>query len=357
MGGAGANGYVRYTTTTPPIAGSREEARQAAETALALQPSLGEAFLAMAEYHYYCLNDYSTAEHYLERARPLLPNDTQIRVVMAKLVRQRGDWEQSESYFNEAKRLDPRNPQLFYAHAASLRYQRRFDEARREFEQVLNIVPDDTMTFVDEASIAQAQGDLKQAAALLDPLPLSNSAVRDAKCYQSLLERSPDRIIPQIKEILSTNSSMDAGDRGEMRFWLGWLEEIKGDHAAALENWRQARSEMEPYLKEGSDHFLIAYLALLNAALGDKTAAFDLAERGMSIVPVEKSALFGPMMIEVLARVAALTGERDRAIASLQAVLDKPYAGRSPKMHQLLQRCSGSIRCLIRSAPTHDFSA
>ena len=59
---------------------------------------------------------------------------------MAKLVRQRGDWEQSESYFNEAKRLDPRNPQLLYAHAASLRYQRRFDEARRELEQVLNII-------------------------------------------------------------------------------------------------------------------------------------------------------------------------------------------------------------------------
>jgi tetratricopeptide (TPR) repeat protein len=318
---------VRYTTTTPPMAGSREEARQAAETALALQPSFGEAFLAMAEYHYYCLNDYSAAEHYLERARPILPNDTQIRVLMAKLVRQRGDWEQSESYFNEAKRLDPRNPQLFYAHAASLRYQRRFDEARREFEQVLNIVPDDTMTFVDEASIAQAQGDLKQAAALLDPLPLSNSAVRDARCYQSLLERSPARIIPQIKEILSTNNSMDSGDRGETRFWLGWFEEVMGDHAAAVENWRQARSELEPYLKEGPDHFLIAYLALLNAALGDKTAAFDLAERGMSIVPVEKSALFGPMMIEVLARVAALTGERDRAIASFQAVLDKPYAG------------------------------
>ena len=132
---------VRYTTTTPPIAGSREEARQAAETALALQPSLGEAFLAMAEYHYYCLNDYSAAEHYLERARPILPNDTQIRVLMAKLVRQRGDWEQSESYFNEAKQLDPRNPQLFYAHAASLKYQRRFDEARREFEQVLTTYP------------------------------------------------------------------------------------------------------------------------------------------------------------------------------------------------------------------------
>ena len=72
---------------------------------------------------------------------------------------------------------------------------------------------------------------------------------------------------------------------------------------------------------------VIAYLALLSASLGDKTAAFNLAERGTSIIPVEKSALFGPMMIEVLARVAALTGERDRAIASLQAIFDKPYAG------------------------------
>jgi tetratricopeptide (TPR) repeat protein len=208
-------------------------------------------------------------------------------------------------------------------------FQRRFDEARRELEQVLNIIPDDTMTLVQEAGIAQAQGDLKRAAALLNPLPLSNSNVRNARCYQSLLERNPSWIISQIKEMLSTNSLTDPGDRATTRAWLGWLEGVMGDQAAALENWRQARSELEPYLKEQQPeyYFLIAHLAMLNAALGDKTAAFNLAERGMSTVPVEKSALFGPMMIEVLARVAALTGERDRAIASLQAVLDKPYAG------------------------------
>jgi tetratricopeptide (TPR) repeat protein len=159
-------------------------------------------------------------------------------------------------------------------------------------------------------------------------LSLGNKHVLYAKCYQSLLERNPARIIPQIEEILSTNSSMDPGDRAETRFWLGFLKEIMGDHAAALENWRQARSELDPNLKEQPEyHFLISDLALLSAALGDKTAAFNLAQRGTSIVPVEKSALFGPMMIEVLARVAALTGERDRAIASLQALLDKPYAG------------------------------
>jgi Cytochrome c biogenesis factor len=247
--------------------------------------------------------------------------------LMAGIVRQRGDWQRSEVYFADAKRLDPRNPQLLISHASSLMFQRRFDEARREFEQVLNIIPDDTTTLVLEASIAQAQGDLKRAAALLETLPLSNSDVRIATCYQSLLERNPARIIPRIKEMLSTNSLTDPGDRATTRAWLGWMEEVTGDHAAALENWRQARSELEPYLEQPEYYGLIAYLALLNASLGDKADAFNLAERGTSIVPVEKSALFGPMMIEVLARVAALTGERDRAIASLQAILDKPYAG------------------------------
>lgn len=316
-----------YGGTLPPTAASREEARQAAETALALQPDLGEAFLALAQYHYYCLNDYGAAGRFLERARRLLPNESQVPRLMAAVARERGDWQRSELYFGDAKRLDPRNPQLLISAARSLMFQRRFDEARREFEQVLNIIPDDTITLVQEASIAQAEGDLKRAAALLEPLPLSNSDVLIARCYQSLLERNSARIIARIREMLSTNSLTDPGDRATTRAWLGWLEEVMGDHAAALENWRQARSELEPFLEQPEYHGLIAYLALLSASLGDKTAAFNLAERGTSIFPVEKSALFGPMMIEVLARVAALTGERDRAIASLQTLLNKPYPG------------------------------
>jgi serine/threonine protein kinase/Flp pilus assembly protein TadD len=318
-----------YGDTLLPTAANREEARRAAETALALQPDLGEGFVALAQYHYYCLNGYDAAEHYLERARQLLPNDSQVMRLLAALVRERGNWQQSEIYFSEAKRLDPRNPQLLFSHGGSLMFQRRFDEARRELEQVLNITPDDMVTLVQEAGIAEAQGDLKRAAALLDPLPLTNTNVRNARCYQALLERNPSRIISQIKEMLSTNSLTDPGDKATTRAWLGWLEEVMGDHAAALENWRQARSELEPYLKEQQPeyYFLISDLAILNATLGDKSAAFKLAERGTSVVPVEKSALFGPMMIEVLARVAAVTGERDRAIASLQAILDKPYAG------------------------------
>src|SRR5439155_1562288 len=57
-----ARGYI--SQSLQPTLALREEARQAAETALTLQPNLGEAMLAKGQYHYACLKDYDTAVRY-----------------------------------------------------------------------------------------------------------------------------------------------------------------------------------------------------------------------------------------------------------------------------------------------------
>ena len=44
----------------------------------------------------------------------------------------------------------------------------------------------------------------------------------------------------------------------------------------------------------------------------------------MAANPIEKDALEGPASLEILARVAAQTGEPDRAIAALQKLLSIP---------------------------------
>ena len=49
-----------------------------------------------------------------------------------------------------------------------------------------------------------------------------------------------------------------------------------------------------------------------------------LAERAMAALPLEKDAMSGSGPIEILARVAAQTGETDRAIAALQKLLSIP---------------------------------
>jgi TolB-like protein/Tfp pilus assembly protein PilF len=323
-----ARGYLQLTLQ--PTTELREEARQAAETALTLQPNLGEALMAMGYYRYACLKDYDTAVRYLEQARQALPNSSRIPESLAYLERRRNQWDRSESYFNEAERLDPRNVSLLTQHAQSYICLRRFPEALRKLDQVLDIVPDDLDTLVQKASIAQAEGDLPQAAMLLALLhpAANNPGALETQVYQAILERRAQQIIPRLKETLAKPDPALGYYNGELRFWLGWAQEVAGDHAAAQETWRQARSELESFVKEQPDNFVvIGDLALICMGLGDKTRALALAENAQRIIPLEKDALHGPIPLEILARVAAGTGERGRAIAALQKLLSIPACG------------------------------
>src|SRR5206468_13073819 len=121
-------------------------------------------------YHYGCLRDYDTAVRYFEQARQFLPNSSRIPESLAYVARRRGQWDGSESYFNEAERLDPRNVDVLTQHAFSYFCLRRFSEALRKLDQVLDITPDDLDTLMFKAGIAQAEGDLPRASALLSPL-------------------------------------------------------------------------------------------------------------------------------------------------------------------------------------------
>ncbi len=337
-----ALGYL--TLTLQPTVALREEAGQAAETALTLQPNLGEAVLARGYYYYACLKDYDAAVRYFEQARQFLPNSSQIPESLAYVARRKGQWDRSESYFNEAERLDPRNVSLLTQHAQSYMLVRRFPEALRKFDQVLEITPDDPDTLAQKAGIAQAQGDLPRAAALLAPLhpPPDDTGALEIQVYQAILERRPAQIILRLKEILAKPDPALGYNNGELRFWLGWAQEVGGDHTAAEESWQKARGELEPFLKEQPDNYvLIGDLALTNMGLGDKAAALALSERAMAVLPLEKDVVDGPAPIEILARVTAQMGEPDRSIAALEKLLSIPSEGalasRVPLTPALLQ--------------------
>src|SRR5437868_4275415 len=245
----------------------RDETRQAAETALTLRPNLGEALLAKGYYHYACLKDYDTAVRYFDQARQFLPNSSRIPELLAYVARRRGQWDRTAAYMNEAERLDPRNVTLLSRHALIYREGHRFPEALRKYDQVLNITPDDVDTLVAKAAIAQAEGDLPRAAALLAPLHPStdDAGALETQAYQAILQRHPAPIIPRLKEILAKPDPALGYINGELRFCLGWAQEVAGDHAAARVSWRQARSELEPFLKEQPENFAqIGDLALTN---------------------------------------------------------------------------------------------
>jgi len=318
------------TQSLQPTVALCEEARQAAETALTLQPNLGEAVLAQGSYYYACLKDYDIAVRYFEEAGQFLPNSSRISESLAYVARRQGRWDRSEAYLKEAERIDPRNVNLLTQQATNYICLRRFPEALRKFDEVLDITPDDLNTLVSQAAIAQAQGDLPRASTLLARLRPAADDIEglETQVYQGILERRPAQIIPRLKEILAKPDPASGYFNGELRFWLGWAQEVAGDNDAARESWRQARSEMEPFLKEQPDNYsLIGDLALINMDLGDKAAALALSDRAIAANPIEQNAVTGPVPIEVLARVTARMGEPDRAISVLQKLLSIPYSG------------------------------
>src|SRR5947207_3681950 len=195
---------------------------------------------------------------------------------------------------------------------------------------ILTIIPDDVDTLALKAAIAQAQGDLRRASAILAPLhpgPDETDAL-ETQVYQAILERRPTQIISRLEEILAKPDAALGFYDGELRFWLGWAQEVAGDRVAAQETWQQARNELEAFLKEQPQNYvLIGDLALVNMGLGDKAAALALSERAMAANPIERDAINGPGPLEILARVAARMGEPDRAIAALGELLSMSSGG------------------------------
>lgn len=323
-----AVGYL--TTALQPTAALREEARQAAATALSLQPKLGEALLAQGQYHYACLKDYKTAAGYFQEARQLLPNSSRISESLAYLARRRGEWTQSNSHFLEAEQLDPRNVIVLTEHAFLYLALRRFPEAQRKCDQILEITPDDIDTLALQANVYLAAGNLADASLRLAAIHPAASDIGplETQAYLAILERQPSAIIPGLKRILAKPDSASGYFNAELRFWLGWAQDLAGDRAAAEESWRKAKDEFELFLRDQPENdVLISNLALLNMCLGNKAEALSLAERAMAANPIEKDAIAGPRPIEILARVAAGIGDHERAIAALKTILGRPYAG------------------------------
>ncbi len=282
---------------------------------------------------------------YFEEARQLIPNNSQIPESLAFVARRRGEWEKSELYFKQAERLDPRNTFLLGQHALFYSCLRRFPEALKTADQILNITPDDIDTLALKAAITQAQGDLPRAAELLAPLrpAAADASALETQVYQAILERRPAQIIPRLEELLSKPNPVLGYYSGELRFWLGWAQEIAGDHAAAQQSWLKARGELEAFLKEQPQNYgIMRDLALTNMVLGNETAALALAERAMTANPIERDAIAGPGVIEISARIAAHFGHTDPAIAALQKLLSIPYS--SPLNPQNVPLTSALLR-------------
>src|SRR5262249_28103345 len=135
--------------------------KQAAEEAMALQPDLAEAWVALGAYRYRVLRDFAGALKAFEEGQKRLPNSAFVYEEMVYVERRLGLWKEAVAHYQKAAELDPRNFALFAVMGNELlRFIRRFDEAHAALDHALEISPNNAGALAAKAGVFQDEGRL-----------------------------------------------------------------------------------------------------------------------------------------------------------------------------------------------------
>jgi TolB-like protein/Flp pilus assembly protein TadD len=307
----------------------RDATERALNTAQKLQPNSPETLLAQAYYQYWVLRDYELAKATFGRVRELLPGSSEAPAALALIARRQGQWDKSVAYWEQTLALDPRNTQWLALAAQTYAMLRQFPAALKTYDRVLDILPNDPDTVASEAKIYQAEGNLEQAGKLLAGVNAQTHSfpVVGTKVNQLFLERHCDEAIRWIQSRLTESRDMPDIERLFDQGSLVIAQECAGDLAGARATAQQMLPPIERFSQKAPNSPPIAAgLSLVHAFLGEKDAAIKEAERAITLLPSAKDAVDGPSFEEQLAFVEALVGDKNRAISTLQHLLEIPYS-------------------------------
>jgi len=143
-------------------------ARQAAQKALALDPSLPESYLAQATIQMSYDWDWAGAEASLQRALDITPNMADAVTEMGLLQRYLGDLDQAIALERRAVALDPLSLRGHHALGMALIYAGQLEEAEQVYQHLLRLNSEMPTANQARARVLQLQGRPQEALAIAE---------------------------------------------------------------------------------------------------------------------------------------------------------------------------------------------
>jgi TolB-like protein/DNA-binding winged helix-turn-helix (wHTH) protein/Tfp pilus assembly protein PilF len=303
-------------------------AKSAVDTALRLQPDLGDAHRELGRY-YYAAGELDRGYDELLAVSQAWPNDAETFRLLGEIDRERNRWDQAVAHLRRATELDPRNGEYTYHLQLVYRRMHRYDEGLRFIADAFAREPENPeWKWLYLAEYRLAAGEPGGAQQALGHLPMSFSPTSEiwyARFRTALYQRDYD----DASRIVASTPSKWASylfTGQPPRSWAdGVLARLQGDRKKAREIFASVRAKMETTRARGLRYPRYWYLteaAQVDAELGRKSKAIDEATTAVELAPRRSPA--HQRMIQNLALVYALVGERDRAIEQLESISKIP---------------------------------
>ena len=308
-----------------------EQARVAAERAVALAPDRPEAHLAMGAYLRDIKLDYEGAhQQYLEGLKRD-PNNVELLGGLASIERTLGKFDDQLAHIKQAAALDPRSINTARRLAGANHDVRRYADELVAWDRALALAPTNLGIIQGKAFGFLSMGALDSVHALVEEklktVDTTALLVRFA-LYQETMWTLPSTLWPKIV----TLSVKDfGGDKGHWGLKLGHTYRLMGDSARARAFGDTGVVAFEAQLKDFPERAQLHELRGRALALaGRSKEAIDEAEQSLKLRETSLDASIRPYVHFQVARILIQSGDYNRALDLLEPLLKTPASDVTP---------------------------
>ena len=341
----------------PTVAGT-EQAREAAEHALALSGERPEGHLAMGSYLLFIAKNYDGALQQYRQGLAANPNDVALLAGAARVERSLGHWDDALAHLQKAQQLDPRSVVTARTLSYLLHDTRRYQEALLAEQRALDLAPKNlaiiqghVMTYCSLGDLARARQVIAEA---LGRGVDTTALIARFALFQEMMWVLDDRLRRKVVDLRPQNFD---GDRGHWGLKVGGTWRLLGDSARARVYGDSAVLAFAEQLRAFPENAQLHELLGRALALAGRPAeAVREGELSLQLRETQLDAGTGPYVRYQVARIYILSGEYEKAIDILGHLLQvnasdltpgwlsidpifTPLKG-NPRFAQLLRRAS-----------------
>ncbi len=302
-------------------------AKAAVDRALAIDPDLPPAHMALGHYYYWGRTpnrDLALEEFKLVARRE--PNHAYARSLIGELQAAHGEWGQALVNTALAADLDPREPEWSVNAGRFFLMARRYEDAERYLNRSLSLAPDYAEAHVAKIALyLRWQGDRIAAEQAVNEMA---RRVTPGQVALALIGFAPMLVVGGEYDTLFTQlspASISGPYPFDYYFVKAEFHRLRNQPVPARAYYDSLVTVLEGVSPERSDDPVVTVLLGLGyAGLGQRKEAIERAQIIEAMISGSDDVLLAGMMQRSLVWIYALVGEYDRAIDNLEYLLATP---------------------------------
>jgi TolB-like protein/tetratricopeptide (TPR) repeat protein len=303
-----------------------DAARNSAERALELDPTLPYVRLAMSRYFNEVRQDSKSAKEQIDIGLRDSPNHADLIREQARLLRyDRNRWEEALVGLQRSAALDPLSSRAAADLGWHLLYMRRLGDAEEALNRALSISPENMRAIRHRAMAMLARGDLDEARAFLrdaaEPLDLDEFIAHLAVWDDLFWVLDDDWQL----RLLEFDLEPFGGYETDRSIAFAHTYYLRGDLENAAVFAENARTELAEQLEEfPDDPDANPLMGVALAYLGQRDAAIEFGRKGVELYETRPGVPYPYSQLQ-LVRIHTILGQAEPALDNLEPLLEVPF--------------------------------